>query len=347
MAYGMGRAYLRGTIWWIQFCVGGRRFREPVPSAHTRDEALHALAQRRLAEVGSPDDTTVQAQTLAMLCALVLQRYRRKKQASLPTAEGHAKAWLAALSGDTRLASLTVERLGDVIEAWDDDGYAPATINRRLAFLKVGLRLAKLPRHIDFADLRRGEDNVRDVYVAPAEFARLYAEAMAYDPDLADYLAWLYASGMRRGEASQLTFDMVDRRRWVLLIPGRVQKHRKHRGIFLGGAMQDLIAKRFEARVRGCDYIFHRAGDRIQSFTKSWKTLCAKAGLDAIRPHDLRRSAVTNLLEMGLTPKEAMEITGHRTLAVFTRYQQLPEASFRAKLAAMPAPWTNPPPLAA
>jgi len=338
MAYGTGRVYLRGTMYWIQFSAGGRVLREPA-NTDSRDEALRVLAQRRLDEGDSPTTKVLQAQTLATLCALVLQRYTRKKQKSLPTAQGHAKAWLAALAGDTALGTLTVEVLGDVMDAWEGNDYAPATINRRLAFLKTGLRLAKLPSLIDFRELRRLEDNVRDAYVARDEFAKLYAVAVVFDADLADYLAWLYVTGMRRGEASQLTFDMVDRRRWLLLIPGRVQKHKKHRGIYLAGAMQAIIAKRFDARVRGCDYLFHRGGDRVQSFAKSWKTLCQQAGLDAIRPHDLRRSAVTNLLEDGFTPKEAMEITGHRTLSVFTRYQQLPEASFRAKLAAMPLPF--------
>jgi integrase len=243
------------------------------------------------------------------------------------------------------LRSLTVAGLTAIIEEWEDEDYAPATINRRLSFLKTGLRLAKLPLQVDFKELHRREDNVRDVYVSPAEFAALYTEAQAYDQDLADFLTWLYVSGMRRGEAAQLTVSMLDTGRWVLLIPGRVQKHKKHRGIFIDGALRALLERRLAARVRGCDYLFHRAGERIRSFSKSWTMLCAKAGLTGIWPHDLRRAAVTNLLEQGFTPKEAMAITGHRTLSVFTRYQQLPEASFRAKLAAMPLP--GGPPLAA
>jgi integrase len=338
MAYGTGRVFLRGGSYWIQFSVGGRRIRESATTTD-RQEALQLLARRRIEEADSPETQAIQAKTLGELVALVEKRYARKKQASLPTAKGHGKAWLAALGAGTKLGGLTLATLSDIRDGWEDDEYAPATINRRLAFLKVGLRLAGLPALIDFAELRLPEDNVRDAYVARGEFTRLYAVTQAYDPDLADFFAWLYVSGMRRGEAAQLTFAMLDARRWVLLIPGRVQKHRKHRGIFIDGAMRDVLARRLDARVRGCDYLFHRAGERIGDFAKSWKTLCARAGLLGIRPHDLRRSAVTNFLEMGFTPKEAMEITGHRTLSVFTRYQQVLEESFRKKLAAMPAPW--------
>jgi integrase len=337
MAYGTGRVFLRGTTYWIQFSVGGRTVRE---SADTPDRkaALQVLARRRIEEGDHPEARAVQAQTVTELVALVLCRYSRKKQASLPTAEGHGKAWLAVLGGETKLGTLTMATLSDVRDGWEDDEYAPATINRRLAFLKVGLRLAGLKTLIDFAELRLPEDNVRDAYLSPGDFARLYAVIQAYDADLADYVAWLYVTGMRRGEAAHLDFSMLDRQRWVLLIPGRIQKHRKHRGIVLDGVMRDILVRRVDARVRGCEYLFHRAGERIGDFAKSWKTLCSRAGLTAIRPHDLRRSAVTNFLEMGFTPKEAMEITGHRTLSVFTRYQQVIEESFRKKLAAMALP---------
>jgi integrase len=58
----------------------------------------------------------------------------------------------------------------------------------------------------------------------------------------------------------------------------------------------------------------------ITSFIKAFKPACCKAGCPGRLPHDMRRSAVGNLVRAGVPQSVAMKLTGHKTDSVFRRY---------------------------
>ena len=76
-----------------------------------------------------------------------------------------------------------------------------------------------------------------------------------------------------------------------------------------------------------------RGGDKkprsIASFGKAWKAACAAAGCPGRIPHDLRRTAVRNLVRAGVPQTVAMKLTGHKTDSVFRRYDIVSEGDLR------------------
>jgi integrase len=70
----------------------------------------------------------------------------------------------------------------------------------------------------------------------------------------------------------------------------------------------------------GLSVLDSRRGQPVFDFEKASATACELAGAPHALFHDLRRTALSNMIDAGLSEKEAMEISGHKTRAVFDRY---------------------------
>ncbi|MFL6463525.1 MAG: tyrosine-type recombinase/integrase [Bryobacteraceae bacterium] len=61
-------------------------------------------------------------------------------------------------------------------------------------------------------------------------------------------------------------------------------------------------------------------GKPIKDFRASWEKACELAGVPGLLFHDLRRTAVHNLIRAGVSEKVAMAISGHKTASMLWQY---------------------------
>jgi integrase len=95
-------------------------------------------------------------------------------------------------------------------------------------------------------------------------------------------------------------------------------------------------------------HVFHHRGRPIVNYYKAWHKACDPAKLADRIPHDIRRTVVRNMVRAGVVERVAMQMTGHKTRAVFDRYHivsdsDLKEAAKKLSLATVLATVTKRP----
>ena len=76
-------------------------------------------------------------------------------------------------------------------------------------------------------------------------------------------------------------------------------------------------------------WVFHRDGQPIRRFDRSWKTACELAGVAGRLRHDFRRTAVRNLERAGVPRSAAKAMVGHQTDSIYNRYAIVEEGMLR------------------
>ncbi len=93
-------------------------------------------------------------------------------------------------------------------------------------------------------------------------------------------------------------------------------QHAEHLRLKQAGVIVPWVFFRMVAEGRGGE----KKPTPIKSYGKAWRSACRAAGCPGRIPHDLRRTAVRNLVRAGIPERVAMKMAGHKTPSVFQRY---------------------------
>jgi integrase len=134
---------------------------------------------------------------------------------------------------------------------------------------------------------------------------------------------------MRRGEILNLKWDWIDPKKGYITVTKT--KSGKDRNIPISSAlMQEFIKLNKEKR---SDYVFLNSLTQkpYGKIDKSFKTIIKKAGIENLRFHDLRHTAATRMVALGVEIIIVQDILGHSDIRTTMRYAHpMPERKVKA-----------------
>ena len=320
--------------WWVKYQVNGRPV-QVSSGSERKEDAKRLLRQREhLVDTGAPASVHAAKVTFDEAATDVINDYVTNKRRSLRTVRIRLDKHLTPYFQRRRLASITTADARAYTAHRQAAGASNATINRELIVLKRMCTLARqagklmVQAHIPLLK----ENNIRKGFFEPEQFASVKKQLPVYMRPIVEFA---YITGWRTpSEILPLEWRQVDFRAREVRLDAGTTKNGDGRVFPFTAELRRLLEQQYGhaqalQRARGtiARYVFcftegAKAGQRVteSGFNKAWRKACVAAGCPGRIPHDFRRTAVRNSVRAGVPERVAMQLSGHKTRAVFERY---------------------------
>lgn len=320
---GFGHLYLRGKIWWAKWYTDGRPHQES-----TKERSKTAAANWLKSRLGKPTAHRSKSERVLIKEILddALEFYRTHRTRSYADFAKPTIKALKAKLGNYRADRITTAALEEYKAARIAEGRAAGTVNRELAMLRLAYRRAakQTPPKVSSVPIFQllPEAPPRQGFIEADQYAALLKEL---PEELRCLLTVAYYTGLRRSELLAMKWDQIDFGAKSIRLWQGTTKNDEGRVIKMSPEVLDALTRQ-RASDPEATRVFHRNGASITDFRGSWDAACERAGMKGLLFHDLRRSAIRNMVRAGVPERVAMRISGHKTRAVFDRYNVVDEA---------------------
>lgn len=363
---GTGSVYRQqgSTNLWIQYYRNGKVYRQSAGTPKRR--VAEKVLQQKLGEIATHSfiEPRFEKTLVKELAEDMLRDYSINGRKSLADVKTRWTKHLSKEFGQHRASNVSNDELTRYIAQRQNEGASNATINRELAALKrmfsLGVEAKKVHSTIPkFPHLE--ERNVRKGFVEDSQYEELAGATAAEGLWLRAMFEVAYNFGWRVSELLNLRVRQVDLSAQTLRLEPGETKNDEARIAFMPALVCALIQQCVTGK-QPDDYVFTRKdGKPVRDFRAAWANACCTARLgQMLCPacekavdadgkccqcsrewnrneltyvglifHDLRRTAVRNMVRSGIPERVAMTISGHKTRAVFDRYNIVNEGDLK------------------
>lgn len=211
---------------------------------------------------------------------------------------------------------------------------APATANRYLTLMSrmfnVAVQLGIIEKNACSKIKKLPENNARTRHLTPPEVSRML-EALAAWPNksFAGLIRFLLFTGVRRGEAMDLTWDRVNFEEETIFLDKT--KNGKSRTVLLNSLAVGVLREMEVLRKDAHPFVFpgHCKESPFVNPRRAFKDLCAKLKIEDFHIHDLRHSYCSIAANSGVDLYGIQRLVGHSSSQMTQRYTHLASQTLR------------------
>jgi integrase len=225
-----------------------------------------------------------------------------------------------------------------IAERREGDGVSVGTVRHNLRALRRILRHAKRLGALTDNPLDQvripGEPEEAIDYYDPDEVGRIIEAIRAQDGATAqrdaDLVAFLFRTGLRRGECGRLRTRDIDLRAGFVRVDGKCGL----RSVPIHPAITATVTARAASRLPAA-LLWCPPNGVTCAFTR-WAGVLPAELRDRFRPHTLRHSFATALVRAGVQPLQVARLMGHATVQMTARYYHAGDPELRHAIARLP-----------
>lgn len=353
--------YKRGDVWWYKFQYAGRFIRESVKSTSKTVARDAERRRRRELEEGYndlSDRREERVQAVSALAIAYLDDYKTKHSSG--TFAEYAIGHVCEHLGTTLVVDVSVNTVKRYQITRLREKAAPKSINEEVGFLlrilgqrgdaiRAGLRREqglKLRVRNDVGKAYTQEDKQRLLTASTLGRAAAHPETNEIGHTRSRYirpaLALAFNSGMRDAEIRTLTWTQINFERRFLVVGKSKTEAGEGRTIPLNSALVTALTDHaswytsrfgaiepewflFPGRIGKPTLGVERPLDPtrpVTSLKTAWRNVKKRAGVTG-RFHDTRHTLVTELAESGAGDQTIMDIAGHVSRQMLSRYSHI------------------------
>lgn len=318
----------RGHRFSFDFMIRGVRYRESIPEAQTKHEALKVEADARRAVYEGRYGRQMRSMTFELFVKDVFLPYAKTNRKRHEQDEKVVNGFIEFFRG---------KALQDIppflIEQWKKQAMKtmtlqktylkPSTINQKLAVLHRVFSLAVENGYLNqnpvgkVRRLKEGRGRERVMSYEEETSIRFVLSQPRYY-NVLNFFQLAVMTGMRANEILGLRFAEIDFDGAEITLPPTRTKEGRKKAVPLNKAALELL-RELRAEREGMLAVFG-AGAHYTHIGNLWREAIGEAGISDLHIHDLRHTFATRLIERGFSETDVKEILGHSRLRMTEKY---------------------------